>query len=185
MIFAILSGIFALAFYCDVFRDTIRGRIKPKPSSWFVWSLNDSLILVASWSVGAINTLVVPLVYAVFGWAILAASIKNNYGKLSLIEVVCLLGSIISWSLYLGVPNPFYSLLIGVFVNALGCIPTIVGLWRNPENESLRSWSLLLFASIFSVASLEHYKLELLLFPITSLLLIVIINLLIARHIKY
>ena len=181
MLLAILSGIFALAFYYDVFTDALKGKIKPNPSSWFIWSLNDSLILVASWSAGAYNTLVVPFVYAIFGWAILAVTIKNNPSKLSLIEIVCLTGSTVSWVLYFLIPNPLYSLIIAVIVNAIGCLPTMAGLWRDPKRESFRSWSLLLVASILSITSLEHYKFALLLFPISSLILIVVINLLILR----
>jgi len=50
--FSVLSGLFVFLFYIAVARDALRKVATPNPVSWLIWSLNDTLILCASWSAG-------------------------------------------------------------------------------------------------------------------------------------
>jgi hypothetical protein len=85
-VFSVLSGLFVFSFYLAVARDALRKIITPNPVSWLIWSLNDTLILCASWSAGAANTLAVPFVYAIFGWFVVAVALRNKRHRPSPLE---------------------------------------------------------------------------------------------------
>lgn len=170
-IFALVSGILAFIFYVSIFHDALKKVTNPNPTSWCIWALNDTVILFSSFNAGAFNTLSVPLVYSIFGWSILFASMKNKKIKLTILEKICFLGSLVSWCFYFASEEPLNALLIAVIVNTLGGLPTISKLIKDPDSEKFKSWIFILTSGICSLLSLEKYSLELLLFPIASFLM--------------
>jgi len=180
-VFSVLSGLFVFLFYLAVARDALRKVITPNPVSWLIWSLNDTLILCASWSAGAANTLAVPLVYAIFGWFVVAAAIRNERHRPSYLEIFCLSGAVVGWFCYLLSFGSFISLLISVAVNTIGAAPTIIRISRNPAAERFRSWILVWIGSALSLASVERFDVTLALFPVDSLLICSLVILFICR----
>jgi hypothetical protein len=172
---AIASGLLALIFYAIVFRDALNRTIVPNSVSWLIWSLNDTLIFFASLSAGARNTLVVPLVYAIFGWLIFFAALKNERRAPDRGEITCLVGATVGWIAYLIDLGPLISLMIAVLVNAIGAFPIAHRVWNDPKAERSDAWSVILVSSILSLASLERLSPELLLFPLSSTLICAVI----------
>lgn len=169
LVFSVLSGVFVFLFYVAVARDAHRKVITPNPTSWLIWSFNDTLILCASWSAGAFNTLAVPLVYSIFGWFVVAAAIRNERRRPNRLEMFCLVGAAVGWLCYLLSFGSFISLLISVAVNTIGAAPTIIRVSRDPAAERFRSWIFVWIGSVLSLASLEKWDVALILFPIDSL----------------
>ena len=168
-VLGILSGLLALLFYIQVFRQTLTGRIRPNPTSWFIWTFNDTLILAGSWSLGAWNSLWVPLVYSVFGWFVFLAAARNDRRLPSQLEWGCLIGSLCGWGVYL-FTHAFWSIVVGSVVNSLAAVPTMRNAFKEPQRESLGAWILISTSLLFMVLSIERLEVSLWLFPIGSLL---------------
>lgn len=167
-ILGFLSGLLALLFYVQTARGAANGRLQPNPTSWLIWSFNDTLILVGSLSIGAWNTLWVPIVYAVLGWFIFAIALRNDKRSPNRLEWACLLGAVIGWIAYFW-DGGFWAIVLGSVVNSVGCLPTIRAALDSPDKESLSTW-LLIWASVVCMSlSCERMELSLLLFPISSL----------------
>ena len=180
-VLSVLSGVFVFLFYVAVARDALRKIITPNPTSWLIWSLNDSLILFASLSAGAFNTLAVPLVYSIFGWFVVAAALRNKRRRPNRLETFCLVGAAVGWFCFLLSFGSFVSLLISVAVNTIGAAPTIIRVSRDPAAERFRPWLLVWIGSALSLASLERWDVSLILFPIDSLILCSLVLLFICR----
>lgn len=178
---SILSGLFVFVFYGAILREALKKIITPNPVSWLIWSLNDALILFASWSAGAWNTLAVPLIYAIFGWFIVIAALRNERRMPNTIETICLAGAVLGWVCYLLSFGSFTSLVIAITVNTLGGVPTMIRLVKNPRAERFRSWILVWIGSALSLASLEQFQPVFFLFPVNSLVLTSVIILLMLR----
>jgi hypothetical protein len=168
-IFGILSGVLALLFYVQTARGAVSGKLRPNPTSWVIWSFNDTLILVGSLSLGAWNTLWVPIVYAVLGWFIFALALRNDKRPPSRLEWACLLGACVGWIAYF-VEGGVWAIVLGSLVNSVGCIPTIRSAYHAPEKESLPVWFLIWFSVLFMSLSCERFEFWLLVFPVSSLL---------------
>jgi hypothetical protein len=168
---SILSGLLAFLFYLSIARDALGGKAAPNPVSWFIWTLNDSLILSASFSAGGRNTLAVPFVYALFGWFVFFTALKNHRRPPTILESFCLTGALAGWVSYLASLGTLIALIVAVSVNTLGSFPTISGLISGKGKEQVRSWILIWLASLCSLASLEYYRFELFLFPVDSFII--------------
>jgi hypothetical protein len=156
-----------LLFYLQTARGAVRGELQPNPTSWLIWSCNDTLILVGSLSMGAWNTLWVPLVYAVLGWFIFALALRNDRRSPSPLEWLCLLGACFGWVAYFW-EGGLWAIVLGSLVNSVGCIPTIKGALYAPEKESLPVWFLIWFSVFFMSLSCERFEFSLVLFPVSS-----------------
>jgi hypothetical protein len=164
----IISGLLAFIFYVQVFYQTLSGQIRPNPTSWFIWTFNDTLILAGSWSVGAWNSLWVPLVYSVFGWFVFIAAARSDRRPLTTLELSCLIGSLCGWGAFF-FTHALWSIVIGSVVNSLAAIPTIRIAFREPQRESLSAWVLVSVSVVCMLLSSERLELSLLLFPVDSI----------------
>jgi hypothetical protein len=175
------SGLCAFLFYFGIIRSIIRDQSKANRTTWSILGINDFLILCSSFSLGARNTLWVPLVYVLCGLTCLFLSIKNDRLPLSAVDKGCLAGSVIAWILWAITKEPFIALALGVLVNTLGVVPTWRRTYLNPDSQPLIPWIIISMAGGFMILSLEQFTLPLALFPFDSLLISTIETLLIFR----
>lgn len=177
----ILSGLLAFLFYLQVFRQTLIGRTRPNPTSWFIWTFNDTLILACSWSLGAWNSLWVPLVYSVFGWFIFAVAVRKDKRLPTPLEWVCVVGSVLGWGAYLST-HAFWSIIVGSMVNSLAAIPTMRNAFQEPQRENLGAWMLISTSLLCMCLSIERFEVSLWIFPASSFLNCVVIVIGLARY---
>lgn len=164
---AVLAAALALIFNLKVAQGTYKKTISPNPVTWGIWVINDALILIASFVLGAKNTLWVPLVYTLTGIFVLALSLRNRQIEIRRVEVLTLSMSLFGWILYFG-PGASYAIYLGAFVNAVATIPTFKNVLLDSRRESLSAWVIQLGSSIFMTLSLEKFNWDLLAFPISS-----------------
>ena len=169
--FSILSGLLAFTFGLFMIWEGIHGKSKLNATSWLIWVLNDIVILIGSFHAGAINTLIVPIVYTVLGLIILTLALRYHWQPLGKLEKLCLALAGVGWVMLFMTQNPLLALSLGVVVNTLGTLPTLIRLKRDPHAEPFLPWFLNWLSSIFSILSLECLSLELLLFPVDVFLL--------------
>lgn len=161
------SGLLALLFYTQIALGAVNGKLRPNPTSWLIWSFNDTLILAGSLSLGAWNTLWVPIVYAILGWLIFAIALRNDKRAPTLLESLCLVGACVGWIAYLW-QGGIWAIIVGSLVNSVGCVPTFRAALQTPEKESLSAW-IVIWLSVFCMSlSCERLEFSLLLFPVSS-----------------
>lgn len=181
LIASALSGFLVFIFGMFMIWESVKGRAKLNATSWLIWVLNDVVILIGTLRAGASNTLIVPLLYTVLGALILTMALRYHWQPLGSLEKVCLALAALGWILLFMTKDPLFALSLGVVVNTLGTLPTLIRLKKNPYAEPFLPWFLNWLSSLFSIMSVERLNLELLLFPVDVFLLSGLVVLMISR----
>lgn len=169
--FGYLSGVLAFLFYWKIIRSITSGETRPSRTSWIIWTVNDVLLLGSSYAVGVRNTIWLPLVYAFCSALCLFLCFKHDKRPLSYLDITCLVTSALAWLIWGYFNSPLLALILGVFVNSLGTVPTLYKLYYDPQSESSSIWALIVLAAVAQILALERYTFALMLFPVNTLLL--------------
>ena len=167
LLFAIASGVLALTFNAQVAYGAYKGSLKPSPYTWGIWFVNDALILLCSLSLGAKNTIIVPVVYTFTGLFVVLLSLRRKSSKIHKVEILSLALSLLGWILFLGSGSKV-AVFIGAVVNSIAVLPTIKNVLIDPKNESLSAWFVQVLSSFCMTISLEKFDPALLAFPLSS-----------------
>jgi hypothetical protein len=160
-----LAGIFFLAAFVPYFFQIIWGTVKPERATWIIWTILGFLILLSYKSVGAGNTIWLPLAGAVGPCAILILTYWYGVGGRTTLDIVCLVGAGIGVAAWLFTANPFVGLLCFLASDTVGAVPTYFKTWKHPRSESLVSWILWFAGSSFQLLALEHWDWAHVLYP--------------------
>lgn len=151
-------------------KDILKGKTKPRVTSWAVWTLLLGLMATVSWQEHQISSaaLAGASTFGCFVIAVLAA----RYTRLEFtrLEHYSLLGAGLGIALWLLFDNPMLVLLTAVTVDAIAYLPTFVNGWRNPHHESMTSFFMGAFGSglVLIAALLDHASSQGLIYPLYS-----------------
>jgi len=120
---------------------TYQSKIQPNLTSWSLWTLIALVLLLTYKSSGA-EANVWP---AVFGFTnpllitILVLRRRSEWTKPNRVEVACLVFSLLSLGLWLGVHErkelAQYALYLAIIADTCAAIPTIVFVWTQPNGD--------------------------------------------------
>jgi len=131
----ILLNIIGYYFY---FKTMFFGQTRPNLVSWFIWMLAPLLGFFFQLKAGA-GLSVIPVFMAGFGpFLVLLVSIfrKNGYWKITFLDTICGLLSIIALVFYVLTKNLTVSVVFVILSDGLAALPTIIKSWHFPETES-------------------------------------------------
>lgn len=161
-IFAIIASILAIVGNVSYLRDTFRGRVKPHPYTWFVWSIVSMTTFFGGLAKGAgIGALPTGIAEA-FTIVIFVFSLKYLFqGKAGQIRSIdnyflaaALLG-LIPWAL---TKDPTISVVIVVVIDIIAFIPTLRKAWEHPETEKPLLYEMNVSRHVLTLFSLGAYN---------------------------
>lgn len=120
----------------------IKGKTKPNFSAWAIFTLAMSCVLFSSYYLGAKESLIIVALFTFISALITFLSLKYGKYKISNFEKLLLSLSLISIVLWLSTSNPWYALLINIFVDTLGFISIVYKLYKHPQTEDSFAWSI-------------------------------------------
>ena len=172
----IIAGLLSFFAYIPYIIDIIKGKTKPSRSSWWIWSLVGLIILISYHSVGAQNTIWIPLVFFICPLFIAILTIKHGEGhSLNLLDKICLIGALAGVILWFFLHSAYLALIINIAVDCLGYITTIRKTLKNPSSESKITWILFLFGSILNVFAIEKFGFSIAFYPVYMLVMDIIV----------
>ena len=165
-ILGILAGIVSSVAYIPYVSSIFTKKTKPSRSSWWIWSFIGLLILFSYRSVGAFNTIWVPVIFFIAPLIVAVLSLRfgENTGLNSL-DKICLLGAAISIIFWLLFNSAEVALYINIFIDFLGYLPTLKKTFLNPFAESRLTWILFFLGSILNVIAIDKFTLSIALYP--------------------
>lgn len=141
-----------LASYTVGVVEVLRGKYRPSVFSRIVWlllAINGFAGTVGSQASSASIFLAGILLVGCLVMALLSVWKGNReFGKL---EWVCLVLLGISAYIWIFYDEPFVNLLISLFGDLIGGIPTFRNVWKNPKSESSLFWFFFFAASVLSL----------------------------------
>jgi len=164
-----LAGAIMLLAIVPYVLDIFRGRTRPNVVTWFLWTLNGSILASAQYIAGAswtlsvlaastISTAIVTVLAVPFG--------QSKYGALDGICLVMALAAMVGWW---ATENPLIAIVLGVLAEIFAVSPTIVKTYRAPETETPITYWATSFATIMSLIASTKFDIANLLFPIYSI----------------
>ena len=168
-IFALISSVLAIACFVPYIRDIFLHKTKPHSYSWLIWAIVETTAVAAMLSAGAAwgsATLVIGAVLCTF---IFLLSLSYGTKNITLFDTICLVGALSASAIYLFLHNSFLSVVLAALIDFVAFLPTFRKMLQEPKTETVSTYFLSSFSSIFALGALRNFNF------ITSFYLITII----------
>lgn len=131
----------------------LRGDTKPHQASWLIWATLQWVIF---------STTTGPAKWIAFGYLIgssLNTILLFWYGekKWSWLDISCLLLALASITLLYVVKDEFWALVFAITADGIGAVPTIVGVTKNPKDESRLGWSIFMVGTLVNIFAISKW----------------------------
>lgn len=120
----------------------LRGQVRPKLVSWGIWTVLASIMTLAAFQEGQLQSALLTGVTAAACGSVLVLGWRRGSRRMSRLDIICLLGAIIGVVVFFLVKDATTALAVSVAVDAVAFIPTLMHGWTNPEEESLSSFAM-------------------------------------------
>jgi hypothetical protein len=145
---------------------TFRGRTKPNRATWTIWAVV-SIILAASYhSSGANDTIWVPLSYVVGPIIVAILSVKYGEGFWNELDMKCLAAAAASLVLWWIFESALVALLLTLFIDFLGYIPTIKKVYDRPRSEGRLAWTLFFVGHLLNLFAIDSFTFGVVVYPL-------------------
>lgn len=179
-ILGIVAGILSLVGYIPYIYSTIRGKTRPNKATWIIWAIVGGLLAFSYLAEGDANTIWLPLGYFLGPLIIAILSFRYGYSVWTRFDKLCFIAAIISILPWLFSKDATITLLINVFIDMTGALPTIVKSHREPETEDITAWVIFFIANTIQVFAISMWNIAAI-YPIYLFLLAGTIVLLILK----
>ena len=176
LIIGITAGSLSLIAYILYNIAILRGTTRPSRATWWILTLVGFLILASYYSEGARTTIWVPLAYFIGPLVIALLSLKYGRGGWTRLDRFCFAGAVVSMVFWFLTSSALIALLINIFIDFLGLLPTIKKSYRWPRTEDKTAWIFEAVASLINLFAIQAWTFEIYVYP----LYLVIVNGLIA-----
>jgi hypothetical protein len=171
----ILAVVITFIGYIPYARDTIKRKTRPHIFSWFTWALVTFLVFALQvYGKGGAGTYT-NLAAAIFCTSIFILGLENGKRDITNFDVITFVVSLIAIGIWLIAKQPIISTLLLVAINMLATLPTIRKSWHDPHSETLFLWQMGALRNILSFLALSNYSVLTWLYPITNMLVNVIV----------
>ncbi len=167
-ILGLLAGI--LAFLpCPLYVYAIlKGETKPDRVTWWVLALVSAMIVGTYQSVGAHETIWLPLGYTASFLIVAIFSLRYGDGPahLNTLDRICLAGALVSIVVWQFLESPFLALLMNMVIEVIALTPTVVKAYTRPQTEDASAWVVTTAASILNLFAISLWTLDIALYPV-------------------
>lgn len=177
-VFGIIAVILTFIGYIPYIKDTIKGTTKPHIYSWFIWAFVTFIIfalqILGKGGAGAFVTLAT----AILCLTIFILGLKSGQKDITRFDTTTFIVALVAILLWVFAKQPSISNLLIITINTLANLPTIRKSWNNPYSETLFTWEMGAIRNLLGILALANYSLLTWLYPVTNLLINVLVSLL-------
>jgi len=160
-IIGIIAGILALLGYVPYIISILKNKTRPNRATWFIWSIVGGLLAFSYMSEGSVHAIWVPIGYFIGPLTVAALSIRYGYAQWSKVDTICLVTALISIIPWIFSKDATITLLINVFIDMAGALPTLVKTYHEPETEDLTAWAIFFLANTLELFAITAVDLSL------------------------
>lgn len=156
--FAIIAALLAIAGNLPYLFDILKGRVKPHPYTWLVWSLVSCIIFFGQVAKGAGIGALPTAASAIFTIIIFLFSLKYGFKGITKTDTAFLilaLAGIVPWIL---TSDPTVSVIIAVSIDLIAFGPTLRKTWNHPATETPILYGSNVLRHALALFSLQTYN---------------------------
>lgn len=155
----IVAGILSIAGYIPYILAIFRGETRPNRASWIIWAIVGGLLAFSYIETGDRHSIWLPLGYFIGPLITAVLSLRYGYMVWSRLDTICLVAacaSVIPWMLS---DTAILTLLINVFIDFMGAIPTLIKSYKEPETEDFLAWLIFFVANTIQLFAIQYWNL--------------------------
>lgn len=168
--FVIVASILAIIGNLPYLMDVVKGRAKPHPYTWLVWSIVSLTVffgqIAKGAGIGAIPTGVSEFFTILIFFFSLKYGFKNIQKRDTYFLIIALLG-LIPWAI---TKDPTLSVVIVVSIDLVAFAPTLLKTWKHPDTETPLLYSMNVLRHILILFSLGAYNVATVLHSISMII---------------
>jgi len=164
-------------------KSVLDGRARPSRATWIIWTILGLIMAGSYHASGAVDTIYVPIGYAIGPFIIAALAMRQGEGGWSGLDKACLAGAGVGLAAWTLTSDPHLALLAAIATDAMGAIPTIRKTYEEPGSEDRLAWLLFLAANSLNMLALGPWDPWIWTYPIYMLSLsALMVGLLLSRR---
>ncbi len=168
--FGIASSILAVICFAPYIKDILSRKTEPHRYSWLVWTILQTVGVMAQLKEGAGYGAWALAIGAVFCFSIFLLSFKYGTKNISKFDIGCLVASLGAIIIYFLISNPIWAIIVVASIDFVGFLPTFRKGYEEPFTETPSTFVMSATANIFSLLALQNYNVTTVLY-IASLLI--------------
>ncbi len=164
--FGILAGILQLVASAPYVRDILRGSTRPQRATWTIWTTLSFVVLASQWADGATWSLALTLGQAVSCAAIFLLALRRGVGGVSRVEIALLAIAALGIAGWQVADDPTVATWSVVAADIIGVGLMLPKTYREPHSETLSTYVIGLFSTMFALAAVGSGAPSLLIYPL-------------------
>jgi hypothetical protein len=165
-IFGIIAGVLALVSAIPYIIDTVKGTTKPNRVTWLIWVTLQIIALVAQFSAGGRDSLLLTIGDLLASSTILFLALLKGEAAWHWIDTGALVGAAAGLLMWYFFHQPAWALAMTIFVDFCGVVPTIRKSFADPFSETLSTWLLVAVGAVFGAIAVGKLDITLLIYPL-------------------
>lgn len=161
-----VAGIISLAAFVPYVVAILRRKTVPNRATWWIWMVVGFMLGASYRFSGADHTIWVPVSYVIGPFVIAILSIKYGEGGWARFDRVCLFGAGTSAILWWMFNSSLIALIINLFIDIMGALPTIRKSYHEPEKEDRLAWSLFIAGNTINLFAVERWTFAISAYPV-------------------
>jgi hypothetical protein len=167
----LLSGLISFTGTIPYAKDVIKGKTKPRVTSWLVWGLLTGIAALASFSAGQASAAVLAACMTLSCFTVTGLALwRNGIASFSRFDSMCLIAATVGIGLWQLFNSPEVAVLAVVAIDAIASLPTIRHANEEPEEETLFEFIMAGLASIVALAAATNFTPSAVAYPIYIIL---------------
>jgi hypothetical protein len=154
----VIAGLLTIFCFTPYITTIFQSKTRPNRASWWIWATNGAILCSSSYASGASNTLWILACSVTAQFVIAIIALKYGEGGWTPFDRKCLLGALVSLSLWRLFSSPMIAILSTLLIDFLGALPTVRKSYLEPSKEDLLTWGLYSLASLINLFAIEQWE---------------------------
>lgn len=167
---AIIAAVLAIIGNVPYLIDVIKGRAKPHPYTWLVWTIVSCIVFFGQVAKGAGVGAIPTAASEIFTVIIFLFSLKYGFKGVTKTDTLFLSLAIIGLIPWVLTNDPTWSVIIAVVIDLIGFIPTLRKTWNFPKTETPLLYSMNVARHILMLFSLQAYNIATMLHSVAMII---------------
>lgn len=150
-------GLVVLA-YVPYIIDITKGRAKPHPFSWLIWTITSVSIFTLQLLHGSGSGAYPSGIVTVFALTVAILAFSRGKFVVKALDIVCLGLALVGVVLWLVIQQPVLSIALLLLVDVIGFIPTVRKGWHAPYEDSLSLWGISFMRHFAAFMAINKYN---------------------------
>lgn len=165
-LFGILSGILASTAVIPYIWDTLKGSTRPNRATWLIWTLLLIVALFSQIDSGGKSSVLLTVGDLIGSGLTLALAFYKGTNYWHWIDKLALVGAALGFISLFVFHEPLLALLILIFIDICGLVPTLRKVFVEPDSETMVTWLMIGVGGIFASFAVGEWNLILLIYPV-------------------